>query len=424
LGGSGSASGSAYIQGGLGASASAGVSYTPASGLEFPTTFETNFVTPSYGSDASFHFESLSLDMSVTGTENFVLSWSGLLEVNFDVSLTAGTSYVAGTVASSRFRVIVNPNSTLPAASSATATRQIRGSVGGPAAAEVESDRPQSDNRAPKALVPGNEVEFTFFYEDFEPNELTVLLFSLTNGVNIIPLLEERFITSTSRSGELTARWVVPADTAFLAHLDAYSSETDFVDVWAVETSVSNIPSKKIVSAEKFSLLSVRGNTTSTTPAGFFRGMGTKNRLRSVHLSELDEPDNVCTDATSPGLLGFKVDLGAAIPSYDVLSMNQAVGLSTGSNVYTGQSCVAGVIDVTGPPTQNPTVVPTSTRPTTVPTVTKPTVVNRPSVAPTSTMPTAVRTSTRPTAVPTTYEPTASPTENDFIMFEAQQVLL
>ena len=406
------------MQGGLGASASAGVSYTADSGLEFPSTFETTFVAPSYGSDTSFQFNSFSLDMGMTGTENFVLSFLGVFEVDFDVALTGETSYFAGTVASSRFAVNVHPNHTaaatntfkLPAAPANTTTQQLRGSVGRRTAAEAQSD---TASDAP-AFVPGDEVEFMFTYEDFEPNELTVVMFSLTNGVRMIPLLEKSFITSASGSGEQAVLWNVPFDPTFAAALIAYGAETDFIDVWAVQTVVSNIPSKKMVSAETFSLLPVWGNTTTSSAVGDIKVRGMEDRLHSVNEAVLNEPGNTCAGTSTPGSLGFKVDFGAAIPSYSLWPILYTLNMSDESNLYKSpESCVAGAIAATAVPSRNPTaapsVAPTITRPSAAPTTT-----TRPSTAPTT---------ISPSAAPTTITPTVAPTENDVVMFEAQQVL-
>lgn len=361
------------------------------------STFDYDYVPLAYNVTEQFAFKSLSLDMTITATENFRVDFASVFAVDFDVSLIGHTYYVSESVTASRSALRISSSGTSPTIGSGSRTVA-----------------PVLD-----AYRPGDILEMVFTYEDYEPLESTVLSVYISNGALKLPVALVAFNTSNSGSGEVPITWTVP------------TAPFESTDIWHVIVTASNFPARKVASPQSFHLLA-----SNTTVAPEVLLTLTASRRKARHTLETVTPP--CGGDT-PSTLGFDSSLLAGKPAAKIFpdtsfeyvlassESNYPVPLSASEICVEGAYTSSPTTSPTESPTAAPTRVPTVLRtvsptesPTTTPTV-HPTIgttqaptytlTATPTAGPTE-LPTAapsVEVTARPTVVPT-FGPTATPT--------------
>ena len=157
--------------------------------ISFPYTFTGKSVAPYYTS-TGFTATSMSVSATLTGTENFGISYSSLLTISFlfDGNLAGTMSYTMGS------------------ALHTSSTAQV-------AVMAVDTTTKSRSLRQTGYFVPGDLMTIQFSYDGYPTQEAITLFYSFTKtSGEEMNIMMRHFNTSATGSGVLEATWLVPWD--------------------------------------------------------------------------------------------------------------------------------------------------------------------------------------------------------------------
>lgn len=171
-----------------------------------------------------FTVNSLTVNVEVIGKLGLGFKLVSLVEVGFELDLTGFVNYQYSNVASTSV-VVLNPP-ILP-----VVLRDFQAPALLTAAVEAATtDRSTATADTSIRLISGSEVIISFQYQNYNPNETTVLLYAIETGDTRLDIMMKEFNTSSSGSGVFDAAWTVPwylsshcTTSQFLLSLSLYS---------------------------------------------------------------------------------------------------------------------------------------------------------------------------------------------------------
>ena len=192
ISGSGSANG--FLRFGTAQSAygSQGLLYSSKEGLSAPSFYTYKSVSPSL-SKSTLVIESLTVGLEIVATQNFAISYSGYISIDFDANIGGSVEYSFGSKSFAQVSVRSGDDT----------ARALRTSAGAGDSSFLN-------------FVPGDVTVIRFEYSDFNPFEETVLFYSVQKSDSEIrPIMQRNFTSSDTGSGVFEASWTVPWDFAY-----------------------------------------------------------------------------------------------------------------------------------------------------------------------------------------------------------------
>ena len=191
LSGSGSAVGSASISTKQALNANATLNYLPSS---ITTSHSTSgeFNSPVYTS-GSFASGNFNVAVALRGTEDFSLTFSGLLTFNYGSNVvgTITASTVTKTVRTASVSILSKNKTVKPANN-----------------IQIQSDLLSAST----TYVPGDSIIIEFEYSGFNPSENIFLFYSIHKSERSHAIMQKEFMTSSTGSGTYVSEWLVPWD--------------------------------------------------------------------------------------------------------------------------------------------------------------------------------------------------------------------
>ena len=153
------------------------------------TSYDYKSVAPSL-SKSTLVVKSLNVGLELVATQNFLISYSGIISIGFDANIGGSVQYSFGS----------NSNALVSVRSSDVTSRALR----------------TASNTSYLNFVPGDVSVIRFEYSDFNPLEETVLFYSIQKSDSQTrPIMQRNFTSSSTGSGIFEASWTVPWDFTF-----------------------------------------------------------------------------------------------------------------------------------------------------------------------------------------------------------------